>query len=80
MGDDDRAAASTAAVVACGGAMGGLLGPAGGLYHRLGVHLAEQGVPLVRVSYRRPNDLDACCLDVAAAVQLVADAGARRAS
>ena len=77
-GDDDRGDASTAAVVACGGAMGGLLGPAEGLYHRLGVHLAEQGVPLVRVSYRRPNDLDACCLDVAAAVQLVADAGARR--
>jgi pimeloyl-ACP methyl ester carboxylesterase len=67
-----------AAVVACGGAMGGLLGPAEGLYHRLGVHLGERGVPLVRVSYRRPNDLDACCLDVAAAVQLLADAGARR--
>jgi predicted alpha/beta hydrolase family esterase len=78
--DDDRVPArtATAAIVACGGAMGGLLGPAEGLYHRLGVHLAERGVPLVRVSYRRPNDLDACCLDVAAAVQLAADAGARR--
>jgi predicted alpha/beta hydrolase family esterase len=69
---------ATAAVVACGGAMGGLLGPAEGLYHRLGVHLGERDVPLVRVSYRRPNDLDACCLDVAAAVQLLADEGARR--
>ena len=40
---------------------------------------AAQGVPLLRVSYRRPNDLDACCLDVAAAVQLVTDArGAAR--
>ncbi len=68
----------TAAVVACGGAMGGLLGPAEGLYQRLGDHLAEQGVPLLRVSYRRPNDLDACCLDVAAAVQLLTDRGAER--
>ena len=66
------------AVVACGGAMGGLLGPAEGLYHRLGVHLAEQGAPVLRVSYRRPNDLDACCLDVAAAVQLAVGAGASR--
>jgi pimeloyl-ACP methyl ester carboxylesterase len=66
------------AVVACGGAMGGLLGPAEGLYHRLGVHLAGQGAPVLRVSYRRPNDLDACCLDVAAAVQLAVGAGASR--
>lgn len=58
--------------------MGGMLGPADGFYHRLGETWSTRGVPVVRVSYRRPNDLDACCLDVAAAVQLVADAGARR--
>ena len=76
----DRAARGGAAgaVVACGGAMGGLLGPAEGLYHRLGAHLAAQGTPVLRVSYRRPNDLDACCLDVAAAVQLAVGAGASR--
>ena len=68
--------ARPAAVVACGGAMGGLLGPADGLYHRLGSALAEYGVPTVRVSYRRPNDLDSCCIDVAAAVQLVVGGGA----
>ncbi len=68
-----------AALVLCGGAMGGLLGPAEGLYHRLGVEWAARGVPVLRVSYRRPNDLDACCLDVAAAVQLaVGGAGAER--
>ncbi len=67
-----------AAIVACGGAMGGLLGPAEGLYQELGETWANRGVPVVRVSYRRPNDLDACCLDVAAAVQLVADSGAQR--
>ena len=65
-----------AAIVACGGAMGGLLGPAEGLYQGLGDTWAERGVPVLRVSYRRPNDMDSCCLDVAAAVQLAADAGA----
>ena len=67
-----------AALVLCGGAMGGLLGPAEGLFHRLGVEWAERGVAVVRVSYRQPNDLDACTLDVAAAVQLVHGAGAER--
>jgi len=68
-----------AALVLCGGAMGGLLGPAEGLYHRLGVEWAARGVPVLRVSYRRPNDLDACCIDVAAAVQLaIGGAGADR--
>lgn len=67
-----------AAIVACGGAMGGLLGPAEGLYQGIGDAWSERGVPVLRVSYRRPNDMDACCLDVAAAVQLAADAGAQR--
>ncbi|CAB4857934.1 unannotated protein [freshwater metagenome] len=64
-----------AAIVACGGAMGGLLGPADGLYHQLGESWSSRGVPVLRVSYRRPNDLDACCIDVAAAVQLAVTAG-----
>lgn len=72
----DRAA--PAAVVACGGAMGGLLGPADGLYHWLGTTLAGRGAQTLRVGYRRPNDLDACCLDVAAAVQLAVGHGAER--
>ncbi|HKA05396.1 MAG TPA: hypothetical protein VKD67_13745 [Acidimicrobiales bacterium] len=67
-----------AAVVACGGAMGGLLGPAEGLYQRLGETLLERGIGMVRVSYRRPNDLDACVLDVAVAVQLAVGGGASR--
>lgn len=71
----EPATAVPAALVLCGGAMGGLLGPAEGLYHRLGEHWAERGVPTLRVSYRRPNDLDACCVDVAAAVQLAVGAG-----
>ena len=66
------------AIVACGGAMGGLLGPADGLYQEIGERWSSRGVPVVRVSYRRPNDLDACCLDVAAAVQMTIEAGAER--
>lgn len=67
------------ALVLCGGAMGGLLGPGDALYHRLGVEWAARGVPVLRVSYRRPNDLDLCCVDVAAAVQLaIGGAGAER--
>jgi hypothetical protein len=59
--------------------MGGLLGPADGLYHRLGMEWATRGVPVLRVSYRRPNDIEACCIDTAAAVQLaVAGGGAER--
>jgi alpha-beta hydrolase superfamily lysophospholipase len=77
--EPDDASPAAAAIVACGGAMGGLLGPAGGLYHRLGEEWAARGVPVLRVSYRRPNDLDACCVDVAAAVQLAMGAtGAER--
>jgi pimeloyl-ACP methyl ester carboxylesterase len=77
--EPDGSTPAEAAIVACGGAMGGLLGPAGGLYHRLGDEWAARGVPVLRVSYRRPNDLDACCVDVAATVQLVMGAtGAER--
>lgn len=64
-----------AAMVLVGGAMGGLLGPAEGLYHRLGEEWAARGVAVLRISYRRPNDLDACCIDTAAAVQLAVGAG-----
>lgn len=63
------------ALVLCGGAMGGLLGPGDALYHRLGESWAARGVPVLRVSYRRPNDLDLCCIDVAAAAQLAIGGG-----
>lgn len=67
------------ALVLCGGAMGGLLGPGDALYHRLGETWSRRGVPVLRVSYRSPNDLDQCCVDVAAAVQLaIGGAGAEK--
>lgn len=61
-----------------GGAMGGLLGPAGGLYHDLGERFAGAGIGTMRVGYRKPNDLAACVHDLAAAADLASRRGARR--
>ena len=65
-------------VLMSGGGMGGLLGPAGGLYHDLGVSFAEQGIGTMRVGYRKPNDLVRCVHDVAAAADLASRAGGER--
>ena len=65
-------------VVMSGGAMGGLLGPAGGLYHDLGERFADLGIGTMRVGYRKPNDLTRCVHDVAAAADLATRAGGRR--
>ena len=56
-------------VVLCGGgAMGGMLGPGASLFHQLGLTLAaDHGIATIRVGYRRPNDLDDCVADIAAA-------------
>lgn len=70
--------AKPAAVVACGGAMGGVLGPGHGLYHRLGERWAARGVEFVRVGYREPNNLDLCAHDLACGVEIARDAGAQR--
>jgi dienelactone hydrolase len=64
-------------VLMCGGAMGGLLGPANGLYQDLGAKLAGEGIGTIRVGYRQPNDLAACTLDLGAAADLAFRAGAR---
>lgn len=69
---------AAAVVLMSGGAMGGLLGPAGGLYHDLGETFAQQGIATMRVGYRRPNDLGRCVHDVAAAADLASRTGARR--
>ena len=71
-------AAARAAIVACGGAMGGVLGPGHGLYQRLGERWADRGVEFVRVGYREPNNLDLCAHDLACGVELARDAGAER--
>ncbi len=75
-GDPD----SPSVVVLGGGAMGGLLGPADGLFHWLGEDLSApgSGIGVVRVGWRRPNDLDLCTLDLLAVADLAARAGAER--
>jgi pimeloyl-ACP methyl ester carboxylesterase len=75
-GDPD----AEAAVVLGGGAMGGLLGPADGFYQWLGDELAASGsgIGVLRVGWRRPNDLDLCTLDLLAAADLAGRAGATR--
>jgi hypothetical protein len=65
-------------VLMCGGAMGGLLGPAGGVYHHLGEWLAARSISTIRVGYRRPNHLPKCVHDLAAAADLANRFGARR--
>jgi pimeloyl-ACP methyl ester carboxylesterase len=67
-----------AAIVMCGGAMGGLLGPGHGLYQTLGERWSERGVDVLRVGYREPNNLDLCAHDVACGIELARDAGAER--
>ncbi len=66
------------AVIAVGGAMGGLLGPADGLYHDLGVQFADDGIATLRVSYRAPNDFNRCVHDALAAADIAARQGTRR--
>jgi pimeloyl-ACP methyl ester carboxylesterase len=63
-------------IVACGGAMGGVLGPGHGLYHRLGERWSAQGVSMARVGYREPNNLDLCAHDLACGVEMIRDEGA----
>ena len=65
-------------VLMCGGAMGGVLGPAFGLYVDLADHLATLGIGTIRIGYRAPNDLDRCVHDLAAAADLAVRSGADR--
>lgn len=65
-------------VVMMGGAMGGLMGPGDALYNQLGGDLSARGIPAMRISWRKPNDMDACCVDAAAAVQMMVGTGCDR--
>jgi pimeloyl-ACP methyl ester carboxylesterase len=70
---------ATDVVLMMGGALGGVLGPAEGLYHDLGTELAENhGIASIRVGYRVPNDLERCVHDVLAVAELTSRTGAQR--
>ena len=74
----EPSASVPAAIVMCGGAMGGLLGPGHGLYQKWGDRWAGRGVRVLRVGYREPNNLDLCAHDLACGVEWARDAGAER--
>lgn len=66
----------TGAVVCVGGAMGGMNGPADNLYERLPKLLANAGVTVVRIDYRKPNDFEECVLDAMAGCSFLKGIGA----
>jgi dienelactone hydrolase len=66
----------TNAVVCASGAMGGLDGPAAGLYGRLAGSLAADGISTFRVDYRQPNVFEQCVADVLIACSFLRGIGA----
>jgi pimeloyl-ACP methyl ester carboxylesterase len=67
----DKGEESTALFV--GGALGGLSGPAGGLYHRVASLTGG-----VRIHYRKPGRMDDCLMDVLLVHHLLARRGVER--
>lgn len=53
-----------AAVLCVFGAGGGLGGPAGGAYTRLGTRFAARGIASLELDYRQPANLQECVIDV----------------
>jgi hypothetical protein len=67
-----------AAVLWVFGAGGGLGGPAGGLYTRLGGRLRSGGIASLEVAYRHPGRLGDCVRDVLLGLAWLAGEGRRR--
>ena len=72
------APAGGAAVLWVFGAGGGLGGPAGGLYTRLGQRLRSRGIASLELAYRRPGRLGDCVQDVLLGLAWLAGEGRRR--
>ena len=70
------------AVLFVGGALGGLDGPADGLYPRLAQRLASfddpGGLSGLRLHYRQPGEFQECVLDVLGGLSFLKGIGARR--
>lgn len=60
-----------AAVIWVGGAGGGLVGPAGGLYPRIAEQLVAQNIASLRVDYRMPNEIQNCVIDTLIGAQFL---------
>ena len=70
------------AAIFVGGALGGLEGPAGGLYPRTAHALAsaadDPGLTGLRLHYRQPGEFQECVLDVLAGLSFLKGIGAQR--
>lgn len=67
------------AVIYVGGALGGLDGPADGLYPKLAHELsAPGGMTGLRLHYRQPGEFQECVLDVLGGVSFLRGVGAQR--
>ena len=64
------------AAICAGGAMGGLDGPAGGLFARLPGLLMPRNVSVLRLDYREPNVFEECVLDILAGCSFLKGIGA----
>jgi alpha/beta superfamily hydrolase len=67
-----------AAVLWVFGAGGGLGGPAGGLYTRLGQRLRPRGITSLELAYRHPGRLQDCVQDVLLGLDWLGSEGRRR--
>lgn len=71
-------ASGDAAIVWVFGSGGGLGGPAGGVYTRLGERFAAEGVASLEVDYRRPGALRDCVMDALLGAAWLESEGKRR--
>lgn len=72
------APAGNVAVLWVFGAGGGLGGPAGGVYTRLGRQLQGEGIASLELDYRRPAQLAECVQDVLVGIDVLAARGRTR--
>jgi esterase/lipase len=73
-----HAAEGEVAVLWLFGVGGGLNGPAGGLYTRIGRQLRPHGILSLELAYRHPGQLEHCVQDVLLGIRWLAGEGRRR--
>ena len=70
-----RPPSSALAVIWVCGARGGFGGPASGMYARLSERFLDKGITSLRLSYRQPNVLPECVLDLLAGIAMLKGTG-----
>ena len=69
----------TGCAIFVGGGIGGVQGPADGVYERLSHDLVAKGVTSLRVQWRQPSKFEECVADALAACSFLRGLGAERA-